>query len=239
MAPVAKEISTSLKVGVLEPFQTADSVDGQVVELRDELGRYTAGPPVLAGHSWGAWLIFILAARYPGSAGALVLVGAPPFEEKYAGGIEPKRLGRLSPEERLSLESLRARLNVPGGKDRDCIFAELGELLSRADSYDPLPRRRDAGECRRDIFEAVWPEAVGMRDSGVLLELGKEVRCPVIAVHGDYDPHPAAGVAEPLQKVLADFRFVLLEQCGHTPWLERQARERFFEELLATIREAG
>jgi pimeloyl-ACP methyl ester carboxylesterase len=50
-----------------------------------------------------------------------------------------------------------------------------------------------------------------------------------VAIHGDYDPHPAEGVREPLSKVLKDFRFILLEHCGHLPWIEREAREGFFE----------
>jgi pimeloyl-ACP methyl ester carboxylesterase len=70
-----------------------------------------------------------------------------------------------------------------------------------------------------------------MRSSGELLELGRQISCPVVALHGDYDPHPADGVRGPLASVLSEFRFVLLERCGHMPWIERQARERFFEVL--------
>jgi pimeloyl-ACP methyl ester carboxylesterase len=50
----------------------------------------------------------------------------------------------------------------------------------------------------------------------------------VLAIHGDSDPHPAAGVREPLSRTLPDFRFILLEKCGHMPWLERQARDTFY-----------
>jgi pimeloyl-ACP methyl ester carboxylesterase len=53
----------------------------------------------------------------------------------------------------------------------------------------------------------------------------------VVAIHGDYDPHPTEGVREPLSKVLKDFRFIMLEHCGHLPWIEREAREGFFELL--------
>ena len=53
----------------------------------------------------------------------------------------------------------------------------------------------------------------------------------MLAIHGNYDPHAAEGVREPLARVLADFRFVLLERCGHLPWIERQAREEFYRLL--------
>jgi pimeloyl-ACP methyl ester carboxylesterase len=70
-----------------------------------------------------------------------------------------------------------------------------------------------------------------MRRSGELLALGKHIACPVVAIHGNFDPHPAAGVQEPLAQVLKDFRFILLNQCGHKPWRERQARDEFFAML--------
>jgi len=63
------------------------------------------------------------------------------------------------------------------------------------------------------------------------LELGKKIRCPVIAIHGDYDPHPYEGVKTPLSHILRDFRFILLEHCGHRPWVERAARDRFYKVL--------
>jgi len=52
-----------------------------------------------------------------------------------------------------------------------------------------------------------------------------------VAIHGDYDSHPAEGVRDTLNDVLADFEFILLKRCGHMPWLEREARDEFFRLL--------
>ena len=84
---------------------------------------------------------------------------------------------------------------------------------------------------RFDVYRSVWSEAESLRSSGRLLELGKRIRCPVVAIHGDYDPHPYQGVKKPLEEILTDFHFILLENCGHTPWIERGARETFFDVL--------
>jgi pimeloyl-ACP methyl ester carboxylesterase len=83
-------------------------------------------------------------------------------------------------------------------------------------------------ECQYDVHRKVWGEARRLRSGGGLLALGRKIGCPVVAIHGDYDPHPAEGVKVPLSGVLADFRFILLEKCGHRPWLERAARDRFY-----------
>ena len=86
-----------------------------------------------------------------------------------------------------------------------------------------------------DIFLSVWPEAAEMRRSGKLLALAKQISCPVIAIHGDYDSHSADGICEPLSKALTDFRFILLKRCGHKPWIEKQAKHEFYSILRRVI----
>jgi len=91
-------------------------------------------------------------------------------------------------------------------------------------------------EVRYDIHQQVWSEAAELRRRGDLLTLGRQIRCPVVAIHGDYDPHPAEGVRKPLTAVLDNFRFILLEHCGHLPWIEKEAREKFLEILRVELR---
>jgi pimeloyl-ACP methyl ester carboxylesterase len=56
-----------------------------------------------------------------------------------------------------------------------------------------------------------------------------------VAIHGDYDPHLAEGIREPLSRVIKDFRFILLEKCGHEPWRERYAHDEFYEILTSEL----
>jgi pimeloyl-ACP methyl ester carboxylesterase len=80
MAPVAHELSFGS--GVLEPIQTAASLEGQAEELKTVLENEGGLPVTLIGFSWGAWLSFIVAARYPTIIKKLILVGSGPYEEK-------------------------------------------------------------------------------------------------------------------------------------------------------------
>jgi pimeloyl-ACP methyl ester carboxylesterase len=109
--------------------------------------------------------------------------------------------------------------------------------LSKADAYDPIANEPEIIDCRFDIFQGVWQDAAELRRSRRLLELGKRIKCQVIAIHGDYDPHPAEGVQKPLSATLKSFRFILLKNCGHKPWMERQARDRFYDILKQELRE--
>jgi pimeloyl-ACP methyl ester carboxylesterase len=233
MAPVARELA-SIR-GILEPLQTATTLEGQVQELRLVLEKNGALPVTLIGFSWGAMLSFMLPARYPALVKKLVLIGSAAYEDRYAADITATRLGRLGEEERVEVLSLAEALNTPAASDKDASLARLGELLARADSYDPLPQDSEVLVYQYDTFQRVWGEAAELRKQGKFLALGKKIRCPVVAIHGDYDPHPAAGVRDSLAPVIKDFRFILLEKCGHYPWRERGAKDRFYNILKGEI----
>ena len=233
MAPVARALARD-GLGVLEPWQTAATVDGQVEELAATLRNEAAPPVILIGFSWGAWLGWMVAARHPDLVRKLILVGSGPFEASYAAGTLETRLGRLAPAERAEARALHDRLKEADRSDAE--LARYGTLLSKADDFDPMPEDTPVS-CRAEIFQGVWSEAAELRRSGKLLALGSAIVCPVVAIHGDYDPHPAEGVENPLVRVLRDFRFVLLPKCGHRPWAERQAREEFYTRMEREIRE--
>jgi pimeloyl-ACP methyl ester carboxylesterase len=236
VAPIARELSES--IGVLEPLQTRLSVDGQVEELAEVLSSRASAPVTLIGHSWGAWLALITAARRPDLVRKLILVDSGPFEAKYVPEIQSSRLNRLSSAERSEFEQLMQVMGSAAPAEQDRLMARLGGLVEKADNYDLFATEdhpEDALPVDGKMYEAVWPEAAELRRSGALLKYAEDILCPVIAVHGEQDPHPAAGVREPLQKAVRNFRFVLLSNCGHSPWLERQARGAFFEVLRREI----
>jgi pimeloyl-ACP methyl ester carboxylesterase len=229
MAPVARAIRSQWSV--LEPFQTADTLEGQVEEHIAILEKHADLPVTLIGYSWGAWLSFIVAARFPSLLKRLILVSSGPFEEGYAHDIMNTRLDRLGNEEKKEVISFIESFNDAGSAETNKRMKRFGLLISKADAYDPMPHDDEVLETQFDIFQRVWREAEQLRNSGRLLEIAAEIQCPVIAIHGDHDPHPAEGVRKPLSHVLEDFRFVLLKNCGHTPWFERQAKDEFFRIL--------
>lgn len=232
MRPVAQALSAGR--GVLEPLQTEASIDGHVRELKRIIDEYESPPMTLVGFSWGAWLGCIFAARHPDLARKLILVGSGGFEPDSGPQTLKTRFSRLSSAERAEAEDLLDALKESDGRRRQTAFARLGKLFSRIDAFDPVTDDPDefAGiDFRVDIHQRVWKEADALRKRGGLLDLMKRIVCPVVAIHGDHDPHPAEDVQKPLAAVLTDFRFYLLENCGHAPWLERHAGPAFFQIL--------
>jgi len=239
MAPVARRLAAGW--GVLEPIQTATSLDGQVEELRTILEKHGNMPLTLISFSWGAWLSYIVAAHFPTMVRKLILVGSGPFEEKYVASLHQTRLSRLDEEERAEFEFIAKALSDTAIEGKDRLLVRLGALTSKTDTFDPFKGEigeSDLLKVRSDIFQGVWKDAAELRRSGNLLGLAELIKCPVVAIHGDYDPHPAEGVQRPLSAVLMNFRFFLLQNCGHRPWIERQAKDRFYgilEEELGDI----
>lgn len=228
MAPVARRLGETRRV--LEPIQTATTLEGQIAELRDALPN----PLALIGFSWGAWLSLLVASRYPELVTKLILVSCPALDESYVAALRATRLSRWNEQERAEFDALAAALENPATPAKDALLARLGELASKADSYAPIDEP-DEVRLSGDAYQQVWTAAAEMRRNGELLRSARKITCPVVAIHGDYDPSPAAGVSGPLAAAVPGFRFVTLEKCGHKPWMERYAREDFYRVLAAEI----
>ena len=234
VAPIARKLGQTR--GVLEPLQTAQTLDGQIEELRLVVEQNATVPVILIGHSWGAWLSALVTATYPELVRKLILVGSGPFEEHYVHKIVENRFKRFSSQEQEEYLHLVEVLNTSQTADSNLSLSRLGELAHKADSYDPIEMPKDTSsvdlvENPGEIYEGVWSEAARLRQTGELLALTSNIQCPVVAIHGDFDPHPAKGIQEPLAANLKDFRMFILEKCGHNPWYERHAMGTFYQIL--------
>ena len=235
MGPVAQRLGYSR--GVLEPMQSATTVYGQVDELRTAVESLAIPPVVLIGHSWGAWLSCFVAANYPQLVRKLILIGAPAFEEKYVPLLRENRLKRLAPEEREEFIYLAEMLNRRAeAGEANAHLGRLGELAGKTDTYDPIPLDFDLptpsiSDKSGEIYAGVWPEAAAMRRTGELLPIMTRIDCPLVAIHGEYDSTPVEAIAAPLAATLRDFQMVVLEKCGHDPWRERWAVDKFYDVL--------
>ncbi len=234
MQPVAKELGNEFSI--LEALQTVESLAGQVEELAGILRGYSEPPLTVAGFSWGAWLSWITAATHPELVRKLILIGSGPFTEEYARQITTNRLQNMSRSDKAEYITLLEALSDPFMTDHNRLFARLGDLAAKADHYDPIESIENLS-IEDNPYYAVLDEAMEMRETGELLALGSAIQCPVVAIHGENDPHPIAGVEAPLQQLLNDFRMIaLLPECGHKPWIERHARENFYKHLRMELR---
>lgn len=181
----------------------------------------------LIGHSWGSWLSVLFAAQYSSKVKKLILVGCAPFEPKYAENIMENRLNRLSDSEKNRFLSLIETLQ---NKDNQKNIAVLLEFFKKTDSYEPV-RVKENKSFSLKLHSLIWNEAKNLRKTGQLLDYVDKITCPITIVHVKYDPHPLKGVIKPLEDRGRDVNLIVLEKCGHTPWIEKFAKKEFYSIL--------
>lgn len=201
--------------GILEYLQTKNTIDGLLEELQGIILYYQLKNTILIGHSWGAWLSYIFAAKYPQYVSKLIMVSCGPFEASYYPQLVERRSAK----------------NMSKEQEEDIRAANLytDDIKFNPDHYCLLPNiKRDMIAFNEVQFKLLMDEVVPMRASGKLLNLSKDIRCPVVAIHGKNDPHPWEGVKEPLENRLNEFKMYLIDKCGHDPWKEYYAKDEFF-----------
>ena len=229
VAPIARELSKD--TGVIEVLETKDSVEGQIEELAGVLKEHADFPVILVGHSWGAVLSYMTAARYPTLVKKLIIIGMPALEMKDRPDYTPIWLSRLPEKERVEFLSLEKSVwdGEEGDKSED--MGILHRLTAKADSYAFVSEKDEVLEYQFGINKSVGTEFHEILKTTELLDIGGKIKCPVVAIHGDYDLRLASVMADPLSDIIKDFKLVLLEKCGHYPWMEKFARDKFYEVL--------
>ena len=109
-------------------------------------------------------------------------------------------------------------------------------------SYDPLtfPHEEDKVDAR--AHKETWEDMLRLQTGGVYPASFAAIKVPVLMVHGTFDPLPGPLILKGLQPYLPQLEYRELERCGHYPWLERGAADKFFSlvrEWLAQQRDGG
>jgi len=222
MAPVARELARTM--GVIEPLQTKNTLEGQIEELREQVTTNADVPVTLIGSSWGAVLALFFAAREPQSVRKLILIGSAVFDAENSSRIEGIRMGRLDEKRRRRYADIMSRMETASADERQRLMDEWGEMLFDTDV--------EIIEVQHEVFAGVWPDFVALRDRpGYLEREFSNIKASAAVIHGDYDPHPIEGIRPFLEKCLPQVRFYMLSRCGHYPWIEGNARDSFFEIL--------
>jgi pimeloyl-ACP methyl ester carboxylesterase len=221
------------KLAVLEPMQSQRSISAQIQVLHDILGKETKLPVTLIGHSWGAWLAWLFAAEHPEYIRKIILVGCGAFQSKFVEQMNLTRQQRLSKQDKTEIDRLFKKLTKAA--DKSALLPKIGKIMDKTDSYQEIATDCPTLPFQTEVFVPLMKELNHLRSSGELLQKGRQIKCPVIAIHGDYDPHPAEGIQLPLESVLQNFRFYLLEKCGHNPWREKFAKDKFYKIVLQEL----
>jgi proline iminopeptidase len=188
-----------------------------------EAVREKLGLPALAlvGHSWGALLAMIYAARHPGRVERLVLIGPAGPTSRFLAVYPDNLAMRLRPED------LKLEAEAMAGPD-----VEESVLRARMPGYffsRELGVKARALVVPGSLAAGVAPIVLGGLGPGFDLtpELAA-IRAPALVIQGRQDPVGESTAIE-VRDAIPGASLVWLERCGHFPWLE--ARERLYLEV--------
>jgi pimeloyl-ACP methyl ester carboxylesterase len=230
LAPLARRLSERWRV--LEPYQRGSggrqlTVSTHIQDLDDLLReRCTARPTIIVGHSWGAMLALAYAAEHPTAAAALVLVGCGTFSREARQEFERRRAAHLTPADQEAIAFLKKT-----EQDANRRLAAVGRVMARAYAYDAEDGPHDITTFDAAAHADTWSDMVRLQTDGVYPAAFAAIECPVLMLHGDTDPHPGRLTFDDLRPCIPHLEYRELARCGHSPWLERQARDEFYRSL--------
>ena len=236
---LAEELSDEFQVH--EPVQRHSGPRKLTVSRHvSDLRRLLAAPAVVVGHSWGAMLGLSFASRYPASLRGLILIGCGTYDQRSREIYCARMRRNLGSAGRQRKEALREKLGTcSSDPQRDRLFAKLGEIDARSQAFDEL-RSRAGYKAMLEVdfrgFQETWDDAVRLQRVGREPAAFRAISCPVLMLHGDDDPHSGGSISTTLRRYIPQLEYRSYPRCGHVPWRERHARERFLLDLRAWIR---
>ena len=230
VAPIAQGISKSFRA--VEPWQRGSgsvplTVARHVADLHalaTELGGDS--PLAIVGHSWGAMLALCYAAEYPSKTGPLVLVGCGTFDPAARNRMLATIEDRMDDSLRDQLD--RTSTEVADPADRFMRTFKLTRHLFDFDPINPYAEKEESEPFDLEAYQQTWNDMAKLQADGTYPRAFGVIKSPVLMLHGQYDPHPGTLIRDSLLRHLPQLEYHEWERCGHSPWIEKFAREAFF-----------
>ncbi len=112
-------------------------------------------------------------------------------------------------------------------------FMQGFKLTRHIFDCDPIGPYADQEECEPFDLKAhneTWSDMRRLQDDGAYPAAFAAIESPVLMLHGQYDPHPGKMIRDSLLPYLPNLEYREYERCGHSPWIEKSAREEFFSD---------
>lgn len=213
--------------------QTVASAIADLDALREHWGyeRWIVG-----GHSWGAALALFYALSHSERTQAVIYISGPGLGRVANPSARP-RMERLTAAEQKTLARAKGRAEA-GDAAAAKEFAHLLWITDFADrekapdfDLEPLFQYPHNAE----VASALARSADEYLTDGTVREGVHKLAVPVLVLHGRDDPLPVEGAIE-LAGLLPRARLAIVEEVGHTLWLEDSVRvEHELRRLVAQV----
>lgn len=188
----------------------------------------------LAGQSWGATIALNYILKYPQNIKKLLLLEPAPGSSEFMPEIQKTILSRLSEQEKEKLTKLS---QMPDIKTNPETFKKFMEIRTNPYFFDSsFTKKRDfnyfdSGRVQKFFASSVMFSSYMMNYN--LYPRLKEINCPTLIIHGDYDIIPTEAV-ERMKKEIKNCELNVILDCGHFVHLEKpEIYFRLIKEFIA------
>lgn len=233
VAALARGLSETFRV--IEPWQRGSGDAPLTVQTHVEdlhaLVTHCCGDerPALVGWSWGAMLALAFAAAYPDSVGPLALIGCGAFDKVARARFKSVLAERTDADLKARLDDLDRLYPDPAKRMTEWARLILPLYIFERDPSLPEDELEEPFDERAHV--ETWEDMLRLQKQGVYPQSFSAIKSPVLMIHGDYDPHPGPMIRDGLKPYLPQLEYQELARCGHTPWIEKHAREGFFRKM--------
>jgi pimeloyl-ACP methyl ester carboxylesterase len=174
-------------------------------------------------------LALCYAAAHPDKAGPIVLVGCGTFD--VASRARMKEILRERTDVGLQERLARVTASTNDAADLHMKKQKLTRDLSVYDRAEPWPEKQEYEPLDVRAHRETWDDMMRLQSDGTYPQAFTAITSDVLMVHGNYDPHPGPMIHASLRPFIRRLDYRELDRCGHSPWLERLARDEFFSTL--------
>lgn len=189
----------------------------------------------IIGHSWGAMLTLAYAATYPEHVAAMALIAPGPFTPEFARVVKTNISARFNRNQRYVFDMLRsqrkmAAINRDNPLQKKLHIRLMHEFYAPTWVYTPEKAIQYARDFEMQyninpyLTEYLMPSWYALD----ILSIIDGLATPTLVMYGYQDPQVITQ-AYMLAQRLVNARVVLLDECGHLPWLDQP--ERFYAEI--------
>lgn len=221
----------SKTIDIAELWQTSKNIDVMCAEISQQL-QYCDDNPIIIGHSWGAVLGYIFAAKFPHNIGKLIMISSGALTKQHHEEAMVARFACISQENNSKMEILYKKLAASSGQEEVEIFCELAKFLETIEVSTPVDNIHERIKTLYydlNCYKSINIEYKHLLNTNQMEALGTKIICPVSIIHGKNDPYSYTDLQNFLCKTLSTKTvFYLLDNCGHWPWREKYAEKEFF-----------
>ena len=178
----------------------------------------------LLGHSWGGLLAMYYAINYPEHVKSLMLLNSVGYSSEFFSPFNQNVVRRRTPEDSIGIAKI---MTSDEFKNADIgtmniffkIFFKSYFYNQSLDSELTIDFNKRTAENIFPIYN-LFGKLLANFD---IKEKLKILNCPVLIVHGDYDPIPLK-CAEELNADIKNSKLVVLKNCGHFSYIEAPRR---------------